>query len=130
MKFLRKQLDRMKPHFHEGGRLSRFRSVFEGFETFMFVPDAVPPKGLTYRDHIDLKRSMMVVIIALTAGSAFRSIQHWSAAFQGLRSGIIGSRWLGTAALLVWYNQGSASYNSKLWCGPRYRVFHCTGKRA
>ena len=101
MKFLRKQLDRMKPHFHEGGRLSRFRSVFEGFETFMFVPDAVTTRGSHIRDHIDLKRSMMVVIIALLPALLFGAynigLQHFRA-YGPVESGLDG-----TVLQLFWF---------------------------
>ena len=107
MKFLRKQLDRMKPHFHEGGRLSRFRSVFEGFETFMFVPDAVTTRGSHIRDHIDLKRSMMVVIIALLPALLFGAynigLQHFRAygpVLSGLDGSVLQLFWFGIIKVL------------------------------
>ena len=37
MKALRNYLDKIKPNFEEGGKLHAFRSVFDGFETFLFV---------------------------------------------------------------------------------------------
>ena len=36
---LRNYIDKIKPNFEEGGKLHAFRSVFEGFETFLFVPN-------------------------------------------------------------------------------------------
>ena len=39
MNALRKYLDKIKPSFEEGGKLHAFRSVFEGFESFLFVPN-------------------------------------------------------------------------------------------
>ncbi len=107
MKFLRKQLDRIKPHFHEGGRLSRFRSVFEGFETFMFVPDTVTTKGSHIRDYIDLKRSMFVVIIALLPALLFGcynvGLQHFRAfgpVVSELDGSIPGLFWFGFLKVL------------------------------
>ena len=38
MKALRNYLDKIKPNFEEGGKFHAFRSVFDGFETFLFVP--------------------------------------------------------------------------------------------
>lgn len=35
MKALRKYIDKIKPNFEEGGKLHAFRSVFDGFETFL-----------------------------------------------------------------------------------------------
>ena len=34
---LRKFVDKIKPTFSEGGKLSFLHSTFEGFETFLFV---------------------------------------------------------------------------------------------
>lgn len=42
-----------------------FQSVFEGFETFLFVPDTVTRKGSHIRDANDLKRTMSAVIMAM-----------------------------------------------------------------
>lgn len=107
MKFLRKQLDRIKPHFHEGGRLSRFRSVYEGFETFLFVPDTVTRKDSHIRDYIDLKRSMFMVIIALMPALLFGcynvGLQHYRAfgpVVSGLDDNILQLFWFGFLRVL------------------------------
>ena len=34
MNSLRNKIDKLKPHFTEGGKFSKLRSVFEGFESF------------------------------------------------------------------------------------------------
>lgn len=66
MKFLRKQLDKIKPKFEKGGPYERFYYAFEAFDTFLFSPDTVAePKGVQIRDAIDLKRLMMTVVIAM-----------------------------------------------------------------
>ena len=36
MKALRNYLDKIKPNFEEGGKFHAFRSVFDGFETFLY----------------------------------------------------------------------------------------------
>lgn len=81
MDSLRKKIDKIKPHFEEGGRFSKFRSVFEGFETFLFVSDRVTHRGSHIRDSIDLKRTMTVVIIALLPAFVFGAynvgLQHF-----------------------------------------------------
>ena len=63
MKALRNYLNKIKPTFEEGGRLSMFRSVFEGFETFLFVPSDTSQSGVHIHDSIDSKRTMTVVVI-------------------------------------------------------------------
>ena len=91
MNFLRNKLDKLKPHFTEGGRFARLHSVFEGFETFMFVPDKVTFRGSHIRDSIDLKRTMIVVVIALVPALLFgcynTGLQHFRS--LGLDPGIL-----------------------------------------
>lgn len=65
MEFLRKYLDNIKPSFEKGGKLSKFHSTFDAFETFLFVPDTVTSRGSHIRDTMDMKRTMSVVVFAL-----------------------------------------------------------------
>lgn len=71
MKFLRKQIDKIKPSFEDGGKLSKFHSTFDAFETFLFVPNSVTKQGSHIRDVIDLKRTMIVVVLALMPALLF-----------------------------------------------------------
>ena len=48
MKALRNYLDKIKPNFEEGGKFHAFRSVFDGFETFLFVPNTTAKSGNAY----------------------------------------------------------------------------------
>ncbi len=67
MKFLRNQLDKIRPHFEQGGKLEKYYYAYEAFDTFLFSPDTVTAdKGVQVRDAVDLKRLMMTVIIAMT----------------------------------------------------------------
>ena len=65
MKIFRNLLNSVKPHFEEGGKLQKLYPAYDAFETFLFVPDHTTKFGSHIRDAIDLKRSMMTVIIAL-----------------------------------------------------------------
>jgi Na+-transporting NADH:ubiquinone oxidoreductase subunit B len=66
MKFLRKQLDKVKPHFGKGQKWEKYYYAFEAFETFLYAPDTVNDnKGSQIRDAVDLKRLMMTVIVAM-----------------------------------------------------------------
>lgn len=85
MKALRNYLDKIKPHFEEGGKLQAFRSVFDGFETFLYVPNATSRKlGTHIHDAIDSKRIMSIVVIALIPALLFGmynvGYQHFKAA--------------------------------------------------
>src|SRR5574344_2614640 len=48
-----------------------FRSVFEGFESFLFVPDTTSKSGVHIHDSVDSKRTMTVVILALLPALLF-----------------------------------------------------------
>ena len=65
MKFLRNYIDKIKPNFEKGGKLHAFRSLFDGFETFLFVPNDTAKNGSNIHDAIDSKRIMSIVVIAL-----------------------------------------------------------------
>ena len=62
---LRKYLDKIKPHFQPGGKLSAFQSVFEGMETFLYTPRSTSASGVHVHDAIDSKRVMIIVVVAL-----------------------------------------------------------------
>lgn len=38
---LRNYLNKIKPNFEKEGKMHAFRSVFDGFETFLYVPNSV-----------------------------------------------------------------------------------------
>ena len=71
MKALRNYLDKIKPNFEEGGKYHAFRSVFEGFESFLFVPSTTATTGTHIHDAIDSKRIMSIVVIALIPALLF-----------------------------------------------------------
>ena len=71
MKALRKYLDTIRPQFQEGGRLHALRSVYDGFESFLFVPNDTSRSGVHIHDAIDSKRIMSVVVIALIPAMLF-----------------------------------------------------------
>ena len=83
MKALRNYLDKIKPSFEEGGKLHAFRSVFDGFETFLFVPNTTAKCGTHIHDAIDSKRIMSMVVIALIPAMLFGmynvGYQHYTA---------------------------------------------------
>ena len=65
MKILENFIHKTKPKFEKGGKFEKWLPIYESFETFLFVPGTVTKKGSHIRDGIDLKRSMMMVILAL-----------------------------------------------------------------
>jgi Na+-transporting NADH:ubiquinone oxidoreductase subunit B len=96
MKPLRKTLEKIKPHFEKGGRLEKYYPVFNAFETFLFVPgDTAPAEGSVHiRDAMDLKRTMIIVVISLFPCLLFGM---WNAGYQHYLA-------LGISDSLLWQN--------------------------
>lgn len=68
---LRKFVDKIKPTFSEGGKLSFLHSTFGGFETFLYAPNIVTKRGAHIRDCNDIKRVMITVVVALIPALLF-----------------------------------------------------------
>ncbi|MDE6120441.1 MAG: RnfABCDGE type electron transport complex subunit D, partial [Muribaculaceae bacterium] len=85
MMSLRSYLDRIKPNFEPDGKLHAFRSVFDGFETFLYTPKTTSAKAgaVHIHDSIDSKRTMIIVVLALMPCFLFgmynTGYQHWLA---------------------------------------------------
>ena len=81
---LRQLVDKIKPNFEKGGKLHAFRSVFGGFETFLFDPNHTAKSGSNIHDCFDSKRMMIMVCLALVPALLFGmynvGYQHYLAA--------------------------------------------------
>ena len=76
---LRKLVDKIKPTFEKGGKLGFLHSTFDAFETFLFVPNTVTKRGAHVRDCVDLKRVMIMVVLALVPAMLFGI---WNVGYQ------------------------------------------------
>ena len=79
MNGLRNFVDKIKPTFEKGGKLGFLHSTFDAFETFLFVPNTVTRRGAHVRDCVDLKRIMIMVVIALVPAMLFGI---WNTGYQ------------------------------------------------
>jgi|TARA_B110000483_G_C18192146_1_gene541393 Na+-transporting NADH:ubiquinone oxidoreductase subunit B len=83
MKLFKNILESLKPPFEKGGKFEKLWPLFDGFETFLFVPGHSTKKGAHIRDGIDLKRTMITVVLALVPCLLFGmwnvGFQHYSA---------------------------------------------------
>ncbi len=68
---MRNLMDKIKPTFAKGGKLGFLESTFDAFETFLFVPNTTTTKGAHIRDCNDMKRTMIVVVMALMPALLF-----------------------------------------------------------
>ncbi len=75
--------EKVKPNFEKGGRLEKLYRPFEAFETFLYVRGDVTKTGAHIRDAMDMKRTMVHVIIALIPALLFGiwnvGYQHYNA---------------------------------------------------
>lgn len=88
MNKLRKYVDQLKPHFKKGGKFEKLHSVFDGFETFLFVPNTTSKHGTHVHDVIDSKRTMILVVLGLVPALLFGmynvGYQHYLAIGQAV----------------------------------------------
>lgn len=97
MSSLRRFVDKIKPNFVKGGKFAYLQSTFEAFETFLFVPDHVTQKGSHIRDAMDMKRTMIVVVLALVPAIL---MGMWNTGYQnalatGMERTILENFWYG-----------------------------------
>ncbi|HCQ29120.1 MAG TPA: NADH:ubiquinone reductase (Na(+)-transporting) subunit B, partial [Flavobacteriales bacterium] len=84
MKLFRNLLDKIKPNFEKGGKFEKLHPVYDAIETFLFVPNhTTPAKGAQIRDAIDLKRTMVTVIIAMIPAMLFGM---WNVGYQHFKA--------------------------------------------
>jgi Na+-transporting NADH:ubiquinone oxidoreductase subunit B len=106
VKFLENILHKMEPNFSKGGKFEKWNPLFETMATFAFTPKLVTQKGSHIRDGVDLKRTMMTVIIAMIPCLLFGiyNTGHFAEVAKG--SSLAASYWDGfgvkfTSGLLV-----------------------------
>lgn len=71
MSGLKHYFDKIGPRFEKGGGLHALKSLYDGFESFLFVPNTTSKSGATIHDSIDSKRIMSFVVIALMPAMLF-----------------------------------------------------------
>lgn len=69
----------MNKIFEKGGKFYWLHSTIDAFETFLNVPDTVTLKGSHVRDAVDLKRIMIIAVIAAAPAALFGM---WNTGYQ------------------------------------------------
>jgi Na+-transporting NADH:ubiquinone oxidoreductase subunit B len=102
MNSLRRFVDRIKPNFEKGGKFAALQSTFEAFETFLFVPNHVTQKGSHIRDAMDMKRTMIIVVLALVPAVLLGmwNTGHQNALATGLERTLLDNFWFGFLKVL------------------------------
>ncbi len=102
MKSLRNYIDQKKPLFQKGGKFGKLGSTFGAFETFLFTPNHTSRSGTHIHDVIDLKRTMIVVVLAVLPALLFGC---WNTGYQhglafGIERSLPGHFWFGLLKVL------------------------------
>lgn len=71
MKIIKDFFNRTRPNFEKGGKYEKLMPFYETIETFFFVPGKVTKIGTHIKDVVDLKRVMIMVILALIPTTLF-----------------------------------------------------------
>ncbi len=83
MKFIKNFFEKTEPLVQKGAKYHWLNSVHDGFFTFLYVPKKTSKSGTHIHDHIDLKRTMTVVVLALVPALLFgmynTGFQHFKA---------------------------------------------------
>jgi len=96
MSSLRRFVDKIKPPFEKGGKLHIFHAGFEAIESFFFVPNQVTKGRVHIKDANDMKRSLIIVIIAMVPALLFGI---WNTGFHHFQAlGIEAAFWQ-----MVWF---------------------------
>ena len=91
--------------FERGGKLGFLHSSVDAFDTFLRVPGTVTSKGAHVRDAVDLKRIMIIVVVALIPAALFGM---WNVGYQhclatGETWGLFQNFWYGFLKVLPLY---------------------------
>ena len=118
MKFLENILHKMEPNFVKGAKYEKWNPLFETIATFAFTPKLVTTKGAHIRDGVDLKRTMMMVIIALIPCLLFGiyNTGHWQMVAE-----------LGNRNLPYWENGLNKFWNGSIIVLPLIVVSYGVG---
>ena len=95
----------MNKIFEKGGKLYWLHSTVDAFETFLHVPSTVARKGAHVRDAVDIKRIMIIAVIAAVPAAIFGM---WNVGYQhslatGVSLNVLQAFWFGFLKVLPLY---------------------------
>jgi len=116
MQLFKNLLNKIKPHFEEGGKLEKIYPAYDAISTFLFVPGHTTQRGTHIRDGIDLKRTMITVVIAMipcllfgiwnTGHQHYLAVGNFTELAEGFWEKVIFGMWKVLPIVLVSYIAG------------------------
>ena len=114
MKFLRDIFDQVAPNFEKGGRFEKLHPLWEMQDTGLFTPGDVTKTSSHVRDGLDLKRMMIIVVIALLPCAA---MAMYNTGYQALLATAHGGLALDDWRMVVWGAIGlTADFSDPIAC--------------
>jgi Na+-transporting NADH:ubiquinone oxidoreductase subunit B len=89
MKFLRDKIDQIKKPFEKGQKFEKFAPAINALDTFLYVPNHTTKHGAHIRDAVDLKRTMITVVLALVPALLFGIYNSGYQHFVQLNEGVL-----------------------------------------
>ena len=89
MKFLRNKLDQIRKPFEKGQKFEKYAPAINALDTFLFVPNHTTKHGAHIRDAVDLKRTMITVVLALLPALLFGIYNGGYQHFIQLNDGVL-----------------------------------------
>jgi Na+-transporting NADH:ubiquinone oxidoreductase subunit B len=91
MKFLRDKIDQIKKPFEKGQKFEKYAPAINALDTFLYVPNHTTKHGAHIRDAVDLKRTMITVVLALVPALLFGIYNAGYQHFIQLNEGVLPS---------------------------------------
>lgn len=122
MKAVRSFLDSQHKHFDKGGKLELFYPLYELVDTFLYTPGETTKGSVHVRDAIDLKRMMILVVMALGPCILMAMYNTGLQAQAGLQSLGLSevSGWRGEIFHALGFAVDPSSYLTSLFLGLLY----------
>ncbi len=79
MEWIRQRLDKIREPFNKGNKYEKFAPAINALDTFLYTPNHTTKKGAHIRDAVDLKRTMITVVLALVPALIFGM---WNGGYQ------------------------------------------------
>ena len=89
MKFLRNKIDQIRKPFDKGGKFEKYAPAINALDTFLYVPNHTTKHGAHIRDAVDLKRTMITVVLALIPALLFGIYNAGYQHFIQLNDGVL-----------------------------------------
>lgn len=130
---LKNYLERIEPDFEKGGKYEKWYALYEAVATILYTPGKVTKKTTHVKDHVDLKRIMILVWMMTFPAMFWGMYNIGNQASMALAGGAeLADVWQVGLFHLLGGDFASAGWGTKMWYGacwflPIYAVTFIVG---